>query len=73
MSTSADQDLSLLVFSRPSLIEGAARGFDMFNTMYEHNQSLSPTQADILALRSDWLAIRADLENAVERFRAQYL
>lgn len=54
------------LYARPSFMEGLARIFDFGNTLSEYNQSLTPKQADFLALRSDWLAIAGDLRNAVQ-------
>jgi hypothetical protein len=54
------------LYARPSFIEGLARIFDLGNTLCEYNQSLTPQQADYLALRSDWLAIAGDLRNAMQ-------
>jgi hypothetical protein len=45
------------LYARPSFLEGLARIFDFGGTLNEYNQSLTPKQADFLALRADWLTI----------------
>lgn len=45
--------LTGFLYARPSLIEG--------NTLQVYNSSLSPEQADFLALSSDWYVIGDDL------------
>ncbi len=45
---------SLFLCARPSLVEGMARLLDFGNTLSEYNSSLTPAQADFLALRRDW-------------------
>ena len=53
-----------LLFARPSFFEGVSRVIDIGNTMSEYNSSLTPAQADVLALRSDLNALRNDLAHA---------
>lgn len=50
-----------LLFARPSFLEGVSRVFDLGSTMSEYNFSLTPAQADALALRADLNALRSDL------------
>ncbi len=54
-----------LLFARPSFLEGAARVLDLGDTLTEYNQSLTPEQAEYLALRSDWEVLGRDLERAI--------
>jgi hypothetical protein len=54
-------EFSTFLFATPSFCEGAARTIDLGNTLTEYNRSLSPNQADRLALQADWLALRADM------------
>lgn len=56
------------LFARPSFLEGAARVIDFGDTLTEFNTSLSPQQADYLALQSDWCAVGDDLREAVRQF-----
>ncbi len=50
-----------LLYARPSFIEGMGRAIDLGATLVEYNTSLTPEQADLIALRSDIQAVRADL------------
>jgi len=52
---------SLFLCARPSFIEGMSRIFDFGGTLNEYNQSLTPAQADYLALRGDWRLVGRDL------------
>lgn len=61
-------DLSMLLFARPSFIEGAGRILDFGNTLSEYNSSLSAEQADFHALRSDWRAVGEDIRQATKQF-----
>jgi hypothetical protein len=61
--------LSSYLYARPSLIEGVARIFDFGNTLQVYNTSLSPEQADYLALLSDWRVVGNDLRNAMAEYR----
>jgi len=48
------------LFASPSFWAGFGQLLDVGNTMFEYNQSLSPEQADRLALRGDWRAVGND-------------
>lgn len=50
-----------LLYARPSFLEGMGRAIDLGGTLVEYNTSLTPEQADLIALRSDIQAVRADL------------
>jgi len=52
------------LYAHPSFVGGAARVIDMGDTLTEYNQSLSPEQADQIALRSDWNAIATTFNSA---------
>lgn len=41
-------------------MEGAARLFDFANTLTEYNASLTPDQADHIAITADWKALSQD-------------
>ncbi len=56
---------STLLFASPSFWEGVARSIDAGGTMTEFNSSLTPQQADVFALRSDWSAVGSDLWTAL--------
>ena len=51
---------TLFLGARPSFVEGVSRILDLGNTLNEYNQSVTPAQADYLALRSDWRMIGMD-------------
>ncbi len=55
-----------LLFAQPSFWAGFGQILDFGNTMFEYNQSLSPEQADSLAIRGDWRAIGDDFRSALE-------
>ncbi len=52
---------SIILFARPSFVEGMARTLDFGGTLNEYNSSLSEEQADCLALNADWMAVGQDL------------
>lgn len=56
---------STLLFTTPSFWEGFARSLDAGGVMTEFNSSLTPQQADELAIGSDWSAVGADLWEAL--------
>ena len=56
---------SLFLGARPSFLEGASRLLDFGNTLSEYNTSLTPEQADFLALRGDWGLIGYDWASAL--------
>lgn len=58
---------SMLLFARPSFIEGMGRLVDFAGTMNEYNRSLTGEQADANAFASDWLALRSDFEEAIHQ------
>ena len=59
------------LFARASFLGGAARILDFGNTLQEYNYSMSPRQADYLAMRSDWLMTGQDLRDALHVFEEQ--
>ncbi len=59
-------DTSFL-FATPSFLEGLARTLDLGATLDEYNSSITPEQADFLALKNDWQVIGNDLANAIEQ------
>lgn len=54
-----------LLFARPSFLAGAARVLDVGGTLQEYNRSLTPEDADAIALYNDFRAIGLDLEAAL--------
>jgi hypothetical protein len=57
------------LFAEPSAVEGAARIFDFGNSLTEYNYSLTPEQADRIAIAMDWRAVGHDLWRAIAKFR----
>lgn len=60
------------LYARPSFFEGAARVLDFTGTLTEYNQSITPDQADAIALRMDWAMVGQDLKNAMDQFAADH-
>jgi len=58
------------LFARPSFVGGLARIFDFAGTLNEHNSSLTPQQADYLALHSGWLVVGDDIRSALTQLAA---
>lgn len=72
LRTAVMDSFSELLFARPSFLEGMARLFDFGNTLSEYNNSLTPEQADRLAIASDWRAIGLDMRHAMDEFASQH-
>jgi hypothetical protein len=53
------------LFARPSFLEGVARTLDLGGTLSEYNRSLTPAQADYIAIWSDWRVVGNDIRAAV--------
>lgn len=53
------------LFARPSFLEGCGRVLDFGDTLTQFNTSLTPEQADAIALYLDWSAVGNDLRAAV--------
>lgn len=60
------------MFAKPSFWTGYGSSVDLFGVMFELNSSLTPEQADWLALRADWLAVGQDIRQAMSEFRAAH-
>jgi hypothetical protein len=54
------------LFARPSFMSGVARALDLGGTFDEYNRSPSPEDADVRALHSDWMAVGADMQKAID-------
>ncbi len=59
-------DYTGFLYARPSFYEGMGRLLDFGNHLNQYNSSISPEQADALALYADWLAVGDDLRLAIE-------
>jgi hypothetical protein len=55
------------LFARPSFLEGFARTLDLGATLDEYNQSVTPEQADLIAIRNDWEMIGEDIVVAFQK------
>jgi hypothetical protein len=58
-------DYSSILFARPSFAEGAARAFDLGNTLFEYNRSETGELADSYALSADSRLVWDDIRNAI--------
>ena len=65
-------DYTGLLYSEPSFLEGLGRVLDIGGTFDEYNESLTPDEADQLAIASDWYAVGADLYRSIRRFAASW-
>ncbi len=61
------QTMTFFLFARPSFWAGTAALLDFGNTLFEYNQSNTPSQADHFAIKSDWETVGRDLRHAVEQ------
>ncbi len=59
-----------LLCARPSFLEGLARILDLGGTLNEYNQSETPDDADLVALRSDWEAIGEDFRGVLSQVQS---
>jgi len=57
---------SCFLCARPSFAEGLSRTLDFAGTMNEYNRSMTPEQADYLAMLSDWQLIGMDLARVLD-------
>jgi hypothetical protein len=62
---------SLFLCARPSFIEGMSRILDFGGALNEYNRSLTPEQADYLALYADWRLVGMDLARILDKERGE--
>lgn len=60
------------LFARPSFLSGFARAIDLGSTLTEFNHSVTPEQADAIAMRADWEAVGQDLREATRQFGREH-
>jgi hypothetical protein len=60
------------LYARPSALEGVARLLDFGNSLNEYNVSANGEEADYLALKLDWEAIKEDIRHTVVEFEEAY-
>ena len=59
------------LYARPSLLSGWARLLDLAGQFDDYNRSATPAEADLRAIRSDWIITGEDLARAIAAYRAQ--
>jgi hypothetical protein len=69
--TGASMGDSLFLCAKPSFAEGASRLLDFGNCLNEYNRSLTPDQADLLALSVDWRLVGGDWARATKEIGTQ--
>jgi len=57
------------LFAEPNFISGMSRVLDMGLTLNEFNYTRTPDEADKVAIFSDWLAVGADIFQAMENYK----
>lgn len=53
------------LFARATFLSGVASVLDLGGTLGNPNMSRNTTEADFMALRSDWLAVGNDMREAI--------
>jgi hypothetical protein len=63
------------LFATPLFVEGFSRVLDLAGSVEDltYNVSVTPLEADTLALRSDWLVTGRDLEDAAKEYELSSL
>ncbi len=56
------------LFAAPSFLEGLSRLVDFSATFNIYNEDMSPEAADLMAMRSDWQAVGADIAYALHTY-----
>ena len=56
------------LFAAPSFFEGLSRLVDFPATFNIYNEDMTPEAADLLAMRSDWQAVGADIAHALHTY-----
>jgi len=59
------------LMAKPSFIEGMARVLDINCNLDSYNQSITPEEADMVAIYSDWLAIGGDMQGVMGNEQTQ--
>ena len=63
--------LTTYLFASPSVAEGIGRILDFGGTLTEYNSSLTPQQADAIAISSDWRMVGQDIATAMSAYAVQ--
>jgi len=53
------------LFNMPGFLLGVASVIDIGGTLHKYNESISPNEADTMALSSDVIAIGKDMREAI--------
>lgn len=61
------------LFATPSLLGGAATVFSLGGFRPSYNQSKTPSEADAMAIRSDWAMTGVDIVTAADKLTADAL
>jgi hypothetical protein len=59
-----DENVSRVLFARPSFVEGVGRIFDFSGALSEYNRCETGERADCYALWADWCAVGNDIRRA---------
>ena len=54
------------LFSQPSVLSGVASIIDLYGVSNDFNTSRTEEEADMMALRSDWITIGKDIRSAMD-------
>ena len=57
--------MTSFLFNMPSFLLGFASVIDIGGTLHQYNVSISPNEADTMALSSDVIAIGKDMREAI--------
>ena len=66
-----DSDTSLL-FAEPSMLSGFGSIINLMGTPDRSNLSVTPEEADRIAMLSDWYAVGADLNQAIRTYEENH-
>ena len=64
-------DNSTFLFARSSFIEGMARVVDLGSTMQIYNACETEKEADLKALRRDWMSVGEDIMLATNKYEQE--
>jgi hypothetical protein len=55
------------LFIQPSALRGVGRVLDFWGQLSQYNFSVTSTEADLIALRSDWMMIAQDFHDGLKK------
>ncbi len=62
-----------VLYADPSALSGVARLVDLMGVFDDYNMGTSGEEADLRALRSDWLALGHDMRTAMKEWELEQL